>query len=102
MRTAVRDTSLDAYHSMIEDGSLGRSARRVLRWIQLRGEGDHTLQEISLGTGMPINAVSGRVNDLKKAERLVESKKRACSVTGRTVTPVKLPEVMGQLELGLH
>ena len=47
-----------------------------------------TLQEICNKTGMSINSVSGRVNDLKKENRVVESKKRKCSVTRKLVTPV--------------
>ena len=39
-------------------------------------------------TGFAINAVSGRVNDLKKANQVVEAEKRKCSVTCKTITPV--------------
>ena len=48
-----------------------------------------SLQEICNKTGMAINSVSGRVNDLKKANQVVESPKRKCSVTSKTITPVR-------------
>ena len=48
-----------------------------------------SLQEICNKTGMAINSVSGRVNDLKKANQVVESPKRKCSVTCKTITPVR-------------
>ena len=47
-----------------------------------------SLQEICNKTGFAINAVSGRVNDLKKANQVVEAEKRKCSVTCKTITPV--------------
>jgi DNA-binding transcriptional regulator GbsR (MarR family) len=47
-----------------------------------------SLQEICNKTGMAINSVSGRVNDLKKANQVVEAEKRKCSVTCKTITPV--------------
>ena len=47
-----------------------------------------SLQEICNKTGMAINSVSGRVNDLKKENRVVEAPKRKCSVTLKTITPV--------------
>jgi DNA-binding IclR family transcriptional regulator len=49
---------------------------------------DMTLKEISRLTGLEINAVSGRVNGLKKSGKLKEAQKRRCRVTGRFVTPV--------------
>lgn len=47
-----------------------------------------SLNEIAFGTGYKINAVSGRVNEMKKAGELVETDKRPCTITGRTIRPV--------------
>ena len=49
-----------------------------------------TLKEISRKANLEINAVSGRVNDLKKEGLLSECSKRKCSITNRTVTPVTI------------
>jgi hypothetical protein len=48
-----------------------------------------TNKEIQRSTGLEISSVSGRVNDLKKHNKLVVVGKRPCEVTGRMVTIVK-------------
>lgn len=95
MRTQVRTTSREAYHSIQDSGQVGAQACFILS--RLNSTRDYSLQEISKITGLPINAVSGRCNDLKKAGLLVESDKRPCSITGRTVHPVALPKGQGEL-----
>ena len=47
-----------------------------------------SLREISAITGFEINAVSGRVNTLKKEGRVLEGTRRKCFVTNRLITPV--------------
>ena len=47
-----------------------------------------SLREICNETGFDINAVSGRVNDLKKIGIIDEMPKRRCSITNRTIIPV--------------
>ena len=47
-----------------------------------------SLKEISRQTGFEINAVSGRVNELKKDDLVKECTKRRCRITGRLITPV--------------
>lgn len=49
-----------------------------------------SLREICEKTGYDINAVSGRVNDLKKMDVLEELSKRKCSITKRTIIPVTI------------
>ncbi len=43
-------------------------------------------------TGLPINVVSGRVNELKSSGYLQHGPTRRCRITGRTIHPVKRPE----------
>jgi len=92
--TLVRDTSLSAYDGLKSDGRAGAQEQRVLDAMQ-HGR-DYSLQELARATGMPINAVSGRVNGLKKKGLVVEAPRRACSVTGNTIHPVRLPSLDGQ------
>lgn len=94
----ARDTSMMAHDELVQSGKLGRQASLIVEFIRARG-GDWSLQEISRGTGLPINAVSGRCFDCKKAGALVEGEVRKCRVTGKTIHPVKLPG--GQLGLGI-
>lgn len=91
----IRDSSLAAYDHLQETGKLGTQAQTILDCI--RSGRDYSLQELVKITGYAINAVSGRCNDLKKAGMLAEGAPRRCSVTGRTIHPVKLPA--RQLEL---
>ncbi len=89
-------TSLDTrnvnYHSHRASGKLTSQQleimARIERSCERYGPHDFSLQEIAANTRLPINVVSGRVNELKRLGQLVECKKRPCRVTGRTITPV--------------
>lgn len=90
-----RETSLAAYDDLRDSGKVGKQAQTILNHLQPGG--NYSLQEICRLTGLPINAVSGRVNDLKKIGLLAETDKRFCSITGRLVQPVKLPTIQREL-----
>ena len=86
-RGKIRDTSLEAFRELNESGQLGLQEQKIYDQIARHGE-PLTLQEIAKATGIGINAVSGRVNGLKKKNLLEECEKRKCHLTKRTVTPV--------------
>ena len=98
MKTNVRNTSLTAYNEL-KQGKLSTQQQTILNHLQ-HGK-NYSLQEIVKITGYAINAVSGRVNNLKKLNLLVESiEKRPCSITGKTIQPVELPAMpVSQKEL---
>ena len=85
----VRTTSAEAYDNLKASGILGSQARTILKLLLKAGE-PMSLQEISITTGLPINAVSGRVNELKNSSPplLSEGEKRKCKITGRKIIPV--------------
>ena len=91
----IRETSIIAYNELKTSGKQPKQKDIILN--VLKGcDKALSLQEICNKTGMAINAVSGRVNDLKKANndlkranKVVEATKRKCSVTCKTITPVK-------------
>lgn len=89
MLANVRDTSRSAYSELRSTGRLGKQQQTILEKVQAGR--DYSLRELAALTGLEINAISGRVNDLKKLNLLVEGEKRTCTVTGKTITPVKLP-----------
>lgn len=89
MRTAVAESSIDAYHSIQQNGTLTRQQAVIMAVIS-PGR-DYSLQEPVSLTGIQINGVSGRVNELKTAKRLEHAPARRCSITGRTVHPVRRP-----------
>lgn len=97
MRTDVRISSLEAYDTLARSGKLGRQQQRIMDAIARRIRIDWTLQEISQMTGLPINVVSGRVNELKTVGCLTECERRRCSVTGRSVIPVRPTSPQRQL-----
>lgn len=94
----ARATSLEAYSDLRSTGKLGNQAHRIVGYVASHGP-DCSLQEISRGTGLPINAVSGRVNDCKKAGVLFEKQRRKCHITGRSVIPVSARREPEQLQL---
>ena len=89
----VRQTSIDAYHDTVEQR--GTQAEVIYDFLFENNRGmpfynNFTLKEISRFIGLEINAVSGRVNDLKKQGLITECPKRPCTITKRLVTPVKV------------
>lgn len=87
MKTKMKKTSLDAYLELVSTGKSHSQKAIILKSISRNGS---SLKEISHRTGLEINAVSGRVNDLKKQGLLVEGRKRPCTITRRLITPVHL------------
>lgn len=86
----MQETSLIAYEELKSTGKYGKQTQIIL--AHLSHGRDYSLREIQQLTGYEINIVSGRVNDLKKMKLLIECLKRHCSVTGKLITPVRLPQ----------
>lgn len=91
MKTIIRESSIQAYHDIRESGAVGKQCQAILG--RLRTGNDYSLQEMVRLIGIPINAISGRCSDLKKMDLLEEAPARKCSITLRTIHPVKLPGV---------
>lgn len=83
----IRTTSIVAYNELKGSGKQPKQKDIILNVLR-DSINPMSLQEICNKTGFAINAVSGRVNDLKKANQVVEAEKRKCSVTCKTITPV--------------
>jgi predicted transcriptional regulator len=84
---SVRDTSKETYGDIHTNGLIGQQAQSILDAMDR--DVDYSLQEISAKTGIPINAVSGRCNELKKGFYIEEADKRRCSITKRTIHPLR-------------
>lgn len=102
MKTAVLGTSIDAYRSM-SPRKLGAQQARILEVIEEAleaGHADMSLQEIKAAyrakfrTNIELSTVSGRVNELVgyRLQRLQTT--RPCSVTGKSIHPVRIPQVL--------
>jgi predicted transcriptional regulator len=87
-----RTTSRMAYKKINEDGTATSQRQIILDMINdisnVNKSFGFSLKEISRQTGFEINAVSGRVNELKKDDLVKECTKRRCRITGRLITPV--------------
>lgn len=90
----VADTSIDAYHAMTSR-DLNRGKQRVLDAIQ-PGQ-DYSRTEIARVTGLAINVVCGRVNELIEAGALEHGPRRPCRVSGVCIKPVRLPSAQREL-----
>lgn len=94
MRTSTVETRNEAFFQHRNSGKLGEQQKRIMRAIHesnaRHGKHDHSLREICALTGLGVNAVSGRVNELKNEPHnlLVEAPQRKCRVTGHRITPV--------------
>ena len=83
----VRNTSIIAYNDLKNSGKQPTQKQIILNALK-KNVRPMSLQEICDITNMQINAVSGRVNDLKKANQVVEAPTRKCTITRKTITPV--------------
>ena len=88
----ARVTSRIAYKEINEDGTVVSQSDYIKSFVYAIPPQDKdfgiTLRELTRVTGFDINAVSGRVTELKKFGSVEECQKRRCRITGRLVTPV--------------
>jgi len=88
MKTNVSDTSLNAW-SMMKGQYLGKLQQKVYllfkKYAFMSKTHDNTNLEISKYSGIPINIITARVNELRKMGLLVLSCKRSCFVSDNTV-----------------
>lgn len=86
----VAETSRVRYEELLKSGELSRQQAELLAYM--RPGIDYTRAELSHLTDMPINCVTGRVNELLDSGKLSEEagEKRTCKVTGYTAKVVRL------------
>ena len=83
----MRTTSKIAYAQLKDSGGKQTQEERIVEILREKGT-SMSLREISAMTGFEINAVSGRVNTLKKEGRVLEGTRRKCFLTNRLITPI--------------
>ena len=91
----IQSTSAISFQWMTNSGILGSQQRQIMEFLTDNScdpkTGKHwnfTLKEIARILDIEINAISGRVNELKQKSLVIEDPRRRCSITGRMVTPV--------------
>lgn len=98
MRTAISDTSREAYQAHRGSGKSSQQRNRILHHIKSCG-GDWSIGELADALGLEKSTVSGRVNELlNDTKELVAKPNRPDRVSGVRIRPVGLP-VVGQGEL---
>jgi hypothetical protein len=91
----VRTTSKIAYKEITEEGTRLKQADAIYELVKnviknpLYEFKNLSLREIQAHCNYDINAISGRVNELKKNGKLKEDNKRKCSISGRLITPLR-------------
>ena len=87
---SVRDTSLIAYIEISESGKRVTKREALFRFLRLndREEG-WSRSELSKATGLTINNVCGRINELLEGGQVYETTRRACQITRRTINPLR-------------
>lgn len=96
MRTAVADTSINAFHQHRACGALHTQENLILGFISTQG-GDWSIGELALRLSMQKSTVSARINDLLKFGILEPAPKRKDAISGITVRPVRLPPAQREL-----
>jgi len=90
MKTAVAQTSIDAFYGRVYPKLAQSQNERVMKVIQ-PGR-DYSLSELmALVPGIDKSSMSRVVNGLRAARRLQEAPARKCTVTGVTIIPSRLP-----------
>ena len=90
----VRTTSKITFKEISEDGTKVKQKDAIYKIVKELCSNftmfeDVSLREIKLHTNFDINAISARVNELKKEHMLIECDKRRCSISNRLITPVR-------------
>lgn len=91
----IRTTSKLAYLELAESGKLSKQKQFYYDYLKFKPA--LSLQEIQDRTDKQINAISGRINDLKKMGIVIEAPKRHCSITGSLIVPVTVEKNGTQL-----
>jgi len=87
----MKDTSLEAYRKIAEDGTAETQRERVFSVLFNQGT-DLTRAELARASGVRINAVCGRVNEMLRRSVVEELPRRACRITGFSAHPVRVPQ----------
>lgn len=89
---SVKETSWKAYQDILRGGVATKQAEVVLQTISYYPESGVSRAQLSNATGLPINSVCGRVNELLASEVIYVAGTDKCPVSGRNVEKLKVVE----------
>tara|TARA_R100000773_G_C4206495_1_gene107248 strand:+ start:64 stop:375 length:312 start_codon:yes stop_codon:yes gene_type:complete len=88
----VTETSKKSYKQINQDGTATTQKKHILKVVQeyyFKNGVGMSLREICKLTSYEINAVSGRVNDLKKQKKLDTWYKKKCPISYKTINAIE-------------
>ena len=87
----VRDASMIAYRSLEWSGRMTKQQKLVMDFFSINLSRDFTRQELVQATGLPINVICGRVNELLRPpfSLLHELGRRRCRITGESANAIR-------------
>ena len=88
----IRQTSLLAHQEIQIDGTAINQRTKILRFV--RNHPDLTRNEISYWTGIRINAVAGRINELLKLGSIFEDGKKIDPITKKNAYAIKASKII--------
>jgi predicted transcriptional regulator len=94
VKTNVRESSIDCYRGI--DLTCGQS--KVIAFL-VEHPGEYTRNELAKLSGIPINAVCGRINELIEAGAVEERMRRADRYTGKQSHGLRLAPRQAALAL---
>ncbi|MEE8043596.1 MAG: hypothetical protein V3T32_00505 [Thermodesulfobacteriota bacterium] len=95
MKTLVAETSIEAYHDLINTGTLNNKQAELIAYMGTVGA--VTRRQIAKALDWELGSVAGRVRELIDKKELEEIGTVKCPKTGKTVRLVCLPT--GQSEM---
>jgi predicted transcriptional regulator len=87
---AVAPTSIENYHEHKRSGKLSHQEQQIVDFLKAHWSRNWSRLEIARDTGLPVASVCGRVNKLVDEGYVEPDPKRPCSITGKTVSPVRI------------
>ena len=82
----IRETSIEAYKEVLENGKINKVQKRVLELLIKEGPSTaNELDEILLAQGIKYPKASARLGELRDMGTVDEMDKRTCSISGKTV-----------------
>lgn len=91
----VRDTSVAAYRAQRTAGKLTTQQQLLLQVFLDGKQLTWSRKELARATGLEINVICGRVDELRRMEQIEEAtEKRACRITGENVHVLRLRAAM--------
>lgn len=83
----VADTSILAYDELVAAGKVGAQAHKILGLMS--SSRNYSRRELAKIVKIDLSAVCGRVNEMLAVGLLIEEPPRKCSITNRTINPVR-------------